>query len=266
MVTIAIWLLMLVAGCAEQPTQSPTRYGAAPVAPPATEAEATAVPAPSPTAFAEPAPAEPTARRLSRPLYVAIIWHQHQPVYLRIRRPGSMTSRGSGVHAAKDYVDMAAMLAGYPEVHATFNLTPSLLRQVIDLAAGARDRYWVMTEIPADQLSDEDKSFLRDRFFDTNPKIIARFPRYQELATDRENSDAWDEGTWRDLQVLFNLAWTDPDWLAREPLQSLVAKGRDFDEADKTTVLAEHQRLVEEVIPVHRRLQEGGQIQVTMTP
>jgi alpha-amylase/alpha-mannosidase (GH57 family) len=161
---------------------------------------------------------------------------------------------------------MAAMLELYPDIHATFNLTPSLLRQVEDLVAGSRDLYWIKTEIPADALTAEDKEFIRNRFFDTNPKVIDRFPRYRKIASDRENSEEWDIQTWRDLQVLFNLAWTDPDWLEQEPLRALMDKGRDFSEEDKAIVLAEQQRLVEEVIPVHRRLQEAGQIQVTMTP
>ncbi len=38
------------------------------------------------------------------------------------------------VHATKDYVDMASILNDYPTVKATFNLTPSLLRQIIDLS------------------------------------------------------------------------------------------------------------------------------------
>ncbi len=45
--------------------------------------------------------------------------------------------------------------------------------------------------------------------------------------------DAWIEADWRDLQVLFNLAWCDPDWLAQEPLKALVEKGKGFAEADK---------------------------------
>ena len=155
------------------------------------------------------------------PLYLSIIWHQHQPVYFKDPDTGVYAKPWVRVHAAKDYVDMAAMLEQYPDIHATFNLTPSLIRQLDDLTAGARDQYWLMTEVPADQLTDEDKAFIRDRFFDTNPKVIARFPRYQQIADDRENSDGWDAGTWRDLQVLFNLAWTDPDWLAREPLKAL---------------------------------------------
>ena len=243
-------------------------------------------PTPSPTSEpSQPQPAEPTvpATALSstvpasqvtdtpglssgEPLYLAIIWHQHQPVYFKDPETGIYAKPWVRVHAAKDYVDMAAMVEEYPGIRVTFNLTPSLLRQIEDLASGARDLYWVMTEIPADQLSDEDKAFVRDRFFDTNPKVIARFPRYQEIADDREDSETWDAQTWRDLQVLFNLAWTDPDWLAEDPLQGLVLQGRDFSEEDEAVVLQAHQRLIEEVIPVHRRLQDAGQIEVTMTP
>ena len=61
-------------------------------------------------------------------------------------------------------------------------------------------------------------------FGDTIDQIIARFRRYQEIADDRANWESWDEATWRDLQVLFNLAWTDPDWLAEEPLAALRSR------------------------------------------
>jgi alpha-amylase/alpha-mannosidase (GH57 family) len=252
----------LLAACGQtpEPTAVPTIE---PTAPPTIAP--TAAPTVKPTT---PPTAEPTAEPAAEdhPLYVAIIWHQHQPVYFKDPDTGIYAKPWVRVHAAKDYVDMAAMLEDYPDVHVTFNLTPSLIRQLDDLAAGARDQYWLMTEIPADQLTTEDREFIRNRFFDTNPKVIARFPRYQEIADDRENSEAWAAGTWRDLQVLFNLAWTDPDWLAQEPLKALVDRGRDFSEDDKAIVLAEHQRLVEETLPIHRRLQASGQIEVTMTP
>jgi len=209
-------------------------------------------------------------------LFVALIWHQHQPLYYKDPETGLYAKPWVRVHAAKDYVDMATLVAQYPRIHVTFNLTPSLLRQLDDIASGARDLYWAMTEVPADRLTEEQKVFLLRRFFDTNRKVIARFPRYQELLEKRGDdfSDAglrataarWTEQDFRDLQVLFNLAWTDPDWLAQEPLRALVEKGRGFEEGDKAIVLNEHLRLVREVVPLHRRLQESGQIEITMTP
>jgi alpha-amylase/alpha-mannosidase (GH57 family) len=217
------------------------------------------------TECATPTPG-PTTQPTEEPIFLSIIWHQHQPVYYKDPATGIYDKPWVRNHAAKDYVDMAAILQQYPNVHVTFNLTPSLIRQIDDLVAGARDLPWVMTEKPAAQLTDEDKAYIEARFFDTNPKIVARFPRYQELAADRENAADWSEQDYRDLQVLFNLAWVDPDWLAEEPLKALVEKGRDFSEEDKQTVLGEHLRLLGEVIPLHKALQEAGQIEVTMTP
>lgn len=215
------------------------------------------------------APTE-AAQPAGDPIYLAIIWHQHQPVYYKDPETDLYVRPWVRVHAAKDYVDMATILDKYPEIHATYNLTPSLIRQLDDFAAGAKDLYWHLAEIPAGELSAEEKQFILDRFFDTNRTIIARFPRYQELLALRDgNTDpltAFNEQEFRDLQLLFNLAWTDPDWLAQEPLAALVAKGEGFSEADKQIVFGEHLRLINEVIPVHRRLQEAGQIEVTMTP
>ncbi len=246
----------LLASCTSE-TPAPT----ATVPPPT--ATSTSTPEPTPT----PAPEEP--------LYLAIIWHQHQPVYFKDPEMGVYAKPWVRVHAAKDYVDMAAMLEAYPDVKATFNLTPSLIRQLDDLAEGAKDAYWVHTEVPAEELTDEQKRFILRYFFDINPKIIARFPRYVELQAQRPADDAeveaaigggWTAADFRDLQVLFNLGWTDPAWLADAPLASLVEQGRDFTEEDKQTVLEEHLRLLREVIPVHKALQQAGQIEVTTTP
>jgi alpha-amylase/alpha-mannosidase (GH57 family) len=232
-------------------------------------------PQPSRTPVVTTATQEPTLQPTpveveDEPIYLSIIWHQHQPVYFKDPDSGVYAKPWVRVHATKDYVDMAAILEQYPAIHATFNLTPSLIRQIVDLEAGTKDLYWVKAEIPADQLTEDEKQFLLERFFDTNRRVIARFPRYQELLSLRDESPdpASDFTTqdYLDLQVLFNLAWTDPDWLEQQPLSDLVSKGRDFEEADKAILFNEHLRLIREVIPVHRRLQDAGQIEVTMTP
>lgn len=238
----------------------------------------TPTPVPGPTSLpADPTipPIEPTPTSLveptsiaegEAPIYLGIIWHQHQPVYFKDPETGVYVKPWVRVHATKDYVDMAAMLEQYPDVKVTFNLTPSLIRQLDDLQAGAKDLYWTTAEVPADQLSEEQQQFLLERFFDTNRKIIARFPRYQELLEKRESGEGYTTQDFLDLQVLFNLAWTDPDYLGQEPLKGLVEQGRDFVESDKTTLFNEHERLISEVIPIHKKLQDSGQIEVTMTP
>ncbi len=68
------------------------------------------------------------------------------------------------------------------------------------------------------------------------------------------------------VRAVFNLAWTDPDFLAAAPLADLVARGRGFAEQDKEVVLAEHRRILRQVIPLHARLWEEGRIEATTTP
>ncbi|HIC89340.1 MAG TPA: glycoside hydrolase [Anaerolineae bacterium] len=255
-----VLLFVFIATACTRPTPTPT----------ATSVSPTATPLPATLTLPPPTPVPPTPTPVPtpavEPLYLSIIWHQHQPLYFKDPETGVYVKPWVRVHATKDYLDMATTLVKYPKVKATFNLTPSLLRQLDDLSAGAKDLYWVMAEKRADSLTDEDKAFIIARFFDINPKIIARFPRYRQLAANRANSANWSEGDWRDLQVLFNLAWTDPDWLAREPLKALVDKAHDYTEADKVTLFTEQLRIIRQVIPQHAEMQRAGQIEITMTP
>ena len=205
-------------------------------------------------------------------IYLNLVWHQHQPRY-PLDDNGVATRPWVRVHATKDYYDMASILRDYPGVKATFNLTPILLLQLEELANGTKDIYWVTAEVPADSLTDSEQEFLMTRFFDINPKIIARFPRYQELSGKRAAAggstapiSTFTADEYRDLQVLFNLGWTDPDFLEVEPLASLVAKGRDFSEEDKVTVFDEHLAIIQAVMPLHSEMWNAGQIEVTTTP
>jgi len=209
-------------------------------------------------------------------LYVNILWHQHQPLYYQDEE-GVYTRPWVRVHATKDYYDMASILKQYPDIRATFNLTPVLLKQIDDFVEnGAKDKYWVLTEIPASDLDQEQKEFILTRFFDANwDNIIARFPRYQELLDKRGGSDdefisqaleTYSEQDFRDLQVWFNLAWFDPDFLAEEPLKSLVEKGENFSEADKEIIFTQVRSVMAQVVAIHKELQDSGQIEVITTP
>jgi alpha-amylase/alpha-mannosidase (GH57 family) len=258
LLALAIGVLMVLGACTSGET-TPTE----PV--PTTEA-----PAPTTTTEA-PVRVEPAIER-DESFQLMLLWHQHQPFYPK-NDDGVVTRPWVRVHATKDYVDMATVLEQYPDVHATFNLTPVLLLQLEELQQGVRDLYWVHTEVPADELTEDQQRFLLERFFDINGKIVQRFPRYQELADLRNASggpqadpSVYSEDDYRDLQVLFNLGWTDPDFLAEEPLASLVDKGRGFSEEDKAVLLAEHDRIVGEVFEVHTRMWDAGQIEVITTP
>ena len=209
-------------------------------------------------------------------IYLNLLWHQHQPLYYKDEN-GVYTRPWARAHATKDYYDMAALVGEYPDVNVTFNLTPVLLRQLMDLSSGAKDYYRVLSELPASELSPDQKRFILERFFDANwDHIIARYPRYVELLEKRgrsaepESIDAaivsFTEQDFRDLQIWWNLAWFDPSFLEEDPLASLVEKGENFAETDKEVLFREVDRVVAEVIPLHKELQDRGQIEVIITP
>jgi hypothetical protein len=126
--SLALLLGLLATGCQQTPTPTPQPT-----------AEPTPTEEPTPTAPPTPTPAS------EKTLYLAIIWHQHQPIYFKDPDTGIYQKPWVRVHAAKDYVDMAAMLEQYPDIQTTFNLTPSLLRQLMDLESGAMDLAWFKT-------------------------------------------------------------------------------------------------------------------------
>ena len=241
-----------------------------------------ATPAPTdvPVEPTEPVVEEPTPTEApvvkEYPLYVNLTWHQHQPMYYKDEN-GVYTRPWVRVHATKDYLDMAEMIAAEEGVKAAINLTPSLIRQLQDFTDnGVKDLYWVLAEVPAAELTAEQKTFILQRFYDANwDHIIAVHPRYQELLDLRGGTDEADiaaavenftEQDFRDLQIWFNLAWIDPDYLAQEPFKALVAKGRDFTEEDKVTLFDGILELIKRVLPTHKELQDAGILEITTTP
>lgn len=213
--------------------------------------------------------------QVENPLYLNLLWHQHQPLYYK-DDTGTYTRPWVRAHATKDYYDMASTLAKYPDVKATFNLTPVLIRQLDDFNAGAKDIYWVLAEKPAGELTEQEKTFLLNRFFDANwDNMIRIYPGYKALLDKRGGVDeeainkaleTFTEGDFRDLQIWFNLVWIDPDFLRVVPLKSLVEKDHDFSESDKEILFAEVSRIISEVLPIHREMQENGQIEIITTP
>jgi alpha-amylase/alpha-mannosidase (GH57 family) len=209
-------------------------------------------------------------------LAVAFFWHQHQPFY-----PSALTGDNPmpwvRLHGVKDYYGMALHLLEFPEMRCTINLVPSLLLQIQGYTERhVSDRPLDATRLPAAHLSEEDALYLLDHFFMANhDRMIRPWPRYVELLQRRafgQNSAAdvvhrFGERDFRDLQVLFNLAWIHPLAFERDAeLRALREKGRFYSEDDKNLVIAKHFEILKQIIPLHQRLQDSGQVELTTTP
>jgi alpha-amylase/alpha-mannosidase (GH57 family) len=179
--------------------------------------------------------------RTGKTLYLNIIWHQHQPLYLD---PGSDQLQGPWVrtHGTKDYYDTVAMLLQHPDIHFTVNLTSSLLFQLeeyyvrrlkpsVDLrknrvnarkyfaTAGGRTDPWIDLALkPTKDFNSRDLQFLLTNnwnAFGVSEVVIGRFPEYKALRDKfkRGGAGALTEQDRREIKFWFYLASFDPDFL-----------------------------------------------------
>jgi len=173
------------------------------------------------------------------------------------------------LHGTKDYLDMVQMLENYPKIHQTFNLVPSLLEQLEDYTnRNVKDKFLELSYKNANDLTRDDKNFIRDNFFAINrDQVIAMHPRYYELFFKREHNVEYQLQDYLDLQVWFNLSWIDPSFRSSMPeLKKIVEKGRYFSEEEKHTVLDKQLYIIEDIVPAYKKAIERKQVEVTVTP
>ncbi len=210
-------------------------------------------------------------------IHLAILWHQHQPFYLETdAKRKYYRFPWVRLHVIRDYYSMAALVAQYPDVHLTINLVPSLLMQIEGYSQGFTDRILELTLKSVRQLSETEKSEILTTFFDADwHNQIYIYPRYRELFEKRKEGGLFSNQDITDLQMWFNLSWFAPELLEREVklydgtrfnLGLLVEKGSGFDTVDIQKMIEAQLAIMRNIIPLHRSLQDRGQIEVSTTP
>ena len=199
---------------------------------------------------------------------LALLWHMHQPDYEDLAT-GEHILPWVRLHAIKDYWGMVAMLESFPRVRVTFNLVPSLIRQIQAFADGrARDRHLDLGLKAADQLTpDESRWMIANGFHAPYDRMIGPYPRYAELHAYRMERRPFSPDDLRDLQVWHKLTWMDPDRLVADPrLIGLIEKGRGYREADKLLLRRVELELLAMVLPAYRDASARGQVELATSP
>jgi len=215
----------------------------------------------------------------AKKLSVAFLWHMHQPCY-KDTATGIYQMPWARLRAVKDYFPMAALLEKFDNVRMTFNLVPSLLEQLHDYGTnGATDTMLDLTLKEASGLTENDSLDILENFFRVNFKnFIEPSARYSELLVKRglgrlsdhdlkNAASKFSAQDFLDLQVLFNMAWFHSISVeADRNLQQLVRKGSGYTEDDKACVILKQSQIISEIIPLYRRLQDAGRIEISATP
>lgn len=210
---------------------------------------------------------------------LAIIWHQHQPLYRDLLAPvqGSARMPWVRLHAIRDYFSMAEIVSRHPGVRVTINFSPSLLQQIEDFVErGATDEAWELSRTVAEHLDGYQRDAILSGFFDADwHNQIFPHARYRALFEQRRDGREFSPQDMRDLQTWFNLAWFGKEMRngtvaipdsASASVAGLVEKGGGFTVDDVEVVLGEQVKVMRAIIPKHRELARDGQIELSVTP
>ncbi len=214
---------------------------------------------------------------MAREIRLAIIWHMHQPDY-RDPVTGVHMLPWVQLHAARGYTDLVKISERYPHFKQTINFSPVLLNQIDDLVSNpGNDYFHELARKPVDELNDNEKDFLLRHCFFINWEVhIKPNQRYNQLLMKRGLDITgidlqyvraqFTRADFRDLVVLFHLAWCgftlrkDPEVIA------LIGKEQGYSEEDKLLVVGKHRDALKEVIPQHKLFQKKSIIELTCTP
>ena len=208
-------------------------------------------------------------------LRVVILWHQHQPFYKDLVT-GQYRLPWTRLHALKDYYGMVKLLDEFPDVHQTFNLVPSLIRQIEDYVSGeARDPFLEVASRPAKDLSLEERRFALMYLFQAHPvNVIGRYPRYRQLFEKYRSAGSLPETAekyfqpqdYTDLQVLSQIGWFDEFFLDEKDIAELIRKGQNYSLEDQRFVIARERELLARVLPAHAEAARKGLIEISTSP
>lgn len=209
----------------------------------------------------------------SKKLSIAFYWHMHQPVY-QLSPTGDFLMPWVRLHAVKDYLDMALWAKKFDKLKLNFNFVPVLINAIINYGENeAHDIHSRLTITPQDELTNEDKIFILNNFFDANYQtMILANPEYHRLyqivqSSGTEDTSIFSNQEYADLMALFNLAWIDPSFkTSNSELKNLVKKGKNYTLEDRIAIIQIQRDIIKKIIPTIRKLIEKNKIEITTSP
>lgn len=209
----------------------------------------------------------------NKKLSIAFYWHMHQPVY-QLSPEGDYLMPWTRLHAVKDYLDMVTILDNFKDIKLNFNVVPVLLDAFIDYGEkGLHDLHSRLTVTDIKDLTEDDKEFILNNFFDSNYRtMILPYEEYNRLFQKRQTMaeadiSAFSEQEYSDLMALFNLAWFDPSYKNEYiALKKLFKKGKGYTLEDRQNIIEIQRDIIRRIIPAYRKYVEDGKIEITTSP
>jgi len=210
---------------------------------------------------------------VGKKLSIAFYWHMHQPIY-QLSDDGDYLMPWVRLHAVKDYLDMALIVNKFENLKLNFNLVPVLLDSLIDYSEkDYHDIHSRLTVTDVADLTDDDKEFILNNFFDANySSMIYHHEPYNKLykkrfLNEKAEINDFSDAEYSDIMAWFNLAWLDPSHKNNFPeVKKLLKKGDNYTLKDRIQIIELHRKIIRMIIPAYKELWETGKIEVTTSP
>lgn len=208
---------------------------------------------------------------MTKKLSIAFYWHFHQPVY-QLEAGSDYIMPWTRLHAVKDYLDMLTILKKHPDTKLNFNIVPILLDSFIRY--GQQNFHDIHSRISVkavEELTDEDKSFIINNFFDANYQfMILPQKEYDRLIHKYQYTKDINDFTpqeYSDLMALFNLSWIDSSHQKDYPeLKRLYRKSSGYTQEDRIKIIEIQRDIIRRIIPTFKKFLKEGKIELTTSP
>jgi len=193
---------------------------------------------------------------------LSFLWHMHQPDYRDAK--GIMRMPWVFLHAIKDYYDMPWMLSKFPQLKASFNLTPPLIEQLKLYENPLENDYFLSLWYKnPDELNQKQRDWLIKTCKSANYEMmVKKNHKYLELY----NKDILTDSELINLEVLFILAWSGPYIRLHSSVVQELLNRDHYTSKDKIKLFDILIEFVSTILPFYASLLKSKQISLSTTP
>ncbi len=205
-------------------------------------------------------------------LNIAFIWHFHQPNYQQ-NIESDFLLPWVRLHASKDYLDMLKRIDKFSNIKLNFNFSPVLLGDLQKYLSGYKDLHLKLLLKDENELTEQDKIFILNNYFDLNYKNMAlKRPYYTVLYNERANAkelnvEMFDSQAYADIMANYTLCWVDEFFVKDYPeLDNLFKKEKNYTLDDRKKICEIQLNIIKRILSDYKTYQNKGKIEVSTSP
>ncbi|MBQ8635217.1 hypothetical protein IJ425_03595 [bacterium] len=205
-------------------------------------------------------------------LNVAFIWHFHQPNYQQ-NYDSDFLLPWVRLHATKDYLDMLKRMDAFEGLKLNFNFSPVLLTALQKYINGYKDLHLKLLLTDEKDLSEQDKIFILNNYFDLNYKnMVLKRPYYTTLFNKRVNIRELDTSLfslseYADIMANYTLCWIDEYFIKDYPeLEYLFEKEKNYTLKDRTKIFEIQLDIIKRILIEYKKYQDENKIEILTSP